>query len=143
FPNDLTAAAVDLLGRQRARAIAPIRSLMAAGDTVGYGTDWDNIPDPNPWPALQAMITRQIPSDAGRGYLARSEAVDRITGLEILTFNGAYGVGLEKRTGSIETGKDADLIVLNQDLLKVPVGDIHKTKVLRTVLRGKTVFVQE
>ncbi|WNG40671.1 amidohydrolase family protein [Archangium violaceum] len=143
FPNDLTADTVGLIGRQRVRAIAPIRSLLAAGETVGYGSDWDNIPEPNPWLALQVMITRQNPSAPDRGFLARSEAVDLITGLEILTINGAYGLGLENRTGSIEIGKDADLIVLNQDLLKVPVGDIHKTRVLRTVLRGKTVFVQE
>lgn len=143
YPNDLMAGLVGLLGRQRVRAIAPIRSLIAAGETVGYGSDWDNIPDPNPWLALQLMITRQDPANPDRGFLARSEAVDLITGLEILTINSAYGLGLESRTGSIETGKDADLIVLNQDLFKVSVGDIHKTKVLRTVLRGKTVFAQE
>ncbi len=143
FPNELTAGAVALLGRQRTRAIAPIRSLLAAGDTVGYGSDWDNIPEPNPWLALQAMITRQHPAAPDRGWLARAEAVDLVTGLEILTINGAYGLGQERRTGSIEVGKEADLIVLNQDLFKVPASAIHKTQVLRTVLRGKSVFVRE
>lgn len=141
FPNDLMDATVLLLGRQRTRSVGPIRSLIAAGDTVGYGSDWDNIPEPNPWLALQAMVTRQNPSAPERGYLARAEAIDIITGLEVLTINGAYGLGLEDRTGSIEVGKDADLIILNQDVLKVSPGDIHKTRVLRTILRGKTIFV--
>jgi predicted amidohydrolase YtcJ len=60
--------------------------------------------------------------------------------LEVLTINGAYGLGLDDCTGSIEVGKDADLIIVNQDLLKVDASDIHKTRVLRTVLKGKTVF---
>jgi len=143
FPNDLMDATVVLLGRQRTRAVGPIRSLIAAGDTVGYGSDWDNIPEPSPWLALQAMVTRQNPLAPERGYLARAEAIDIITGLEVLTINGAYGLGLEDRTGSIEVGKDADLIILNQDLLKVSPGDIHKTRVLRTILRGKTIFAAD
>jgi len=141
FPNELTSAAVPLLGRHRTRTIAPIRSLTSAGETVSYGSDWDNIPEPNPWLALQAMITRQHPAAPHLGYLARSEAVDLITGLEILTINGAYGLGLEDRAGSIEVGKDADLIILSQNLFAVAPQRIHRTRVLRTVLQGKTVFV--
>jgi predicted amidohydrolase YtcJ len=134
------AATVRLLGRQRTRAVSPIHSLIAAGDSVGYGSDWDNVPEPNPWRALQLMVTRQDPANPDAGYLARAEAVDVMTGLEILTISGAYGLGLEDSTGSIEVGKDADLIVLNQDVLRAPASEIHKTKVLRTILMGRTIF---
>jgi predicted amidohydrolase YtcJ len=58
----------------------------------------------------------------------------------MMTYSGAYGMGLEKVTGSIEPGKCADFIVLNQNILEVPVEKIHKTKVLKTVLRGHTVY---
>jgi len=143
FPNELMAGAVPLLGRTRVRAIAPIRSLLAAGDIVAYGSDWDNIPEPDPWFALQAMITRQHPFAPDRGFVARTEAIDLVTGLEILTIHGAHAVGQEKRTGSIEVGKEADLIVLDQDLFKVPANQIVKTRVMRTVLRGKTVFARD
>ena len=47
----------------------------------------------------------------------------------------------ENETGTIEPGKSADFIVINQNLLKIPPQDIHKTKVLRTILRGHTVYV--
>jgi len=46
----------------------------------------------------------------------------------------------EDVTGSIETGKSADFIIINQNVLEVPDTDISKTKVLKTVLQGKTVF---
>ena len=49
-------------------------------------------------------------------------------------------LGRAAEFGSIEVGKSADFIVIDQNLLKVPVTDIHKTKVLRTVLQGKTVW---
>ncbi len=139
FPNDLLAGAVQLIGRKRVREVAPIRSLIEAGDTVSYGSDWDNIPEPNPWLALQAMISRQNPWAPDRGFVARSEAIDRITGLEILTINGAYGLGIDARTGSIEPGKDADLIVLDRNLMTIPVEQIHQAQVVQTLLRGRIV----
>lgn len=142
FPNDLMASTEGVLGRKRLRETSPIRSLLDAGDVVAYGSDWDNIPEPDPWLALQALVTRQNPAAPDRGYIGRGEAVDLINGLEILTINGAFGLGLEKRTGSIEVGKDADLIVLDQNLFTVPPDRIRHTKVLHTILRGKSVFVR-
>jgi hypothetical protein len=49
-------------------------------------------------------------------------------------------MGAEDETGSIEVGKSADFIVINQNILQVAPQEIHKTKVLRTVLRGHTVY---
>jgi predicted amidohydrolase YtcJ len=49
---------------------------------------------------------------------------------------------LEKVTGSIEVGKDADMIVLKHNLFKIPVEKIINTKVERTVLKGKTVYLR-
>ena len=46
---------------------------------------------------------------------------------------------LEDETGTIEPGKSADFIVINQNILEIPVENIHKTKVLKTVLQGHTV----
>ncbi len=46
----------------------------------------------------------------------------------------------EDETGTIEPGKSADFIVINQNILDIPVENIHKTKVLKTVLQGHTVY---
>lgn len=72
--------------------------------------------------------------------LGPAQRVDLETALEIVTINGAHTMELEKVTGSIEVGKDADMIVLNRNLFKIPIEKIHETKVLRTVLKGKTVY---
>jgi len=52
----------------------------------------------------------------------------------------AYELYQEDSTGSIQLGKYADFIVLNQNLLDIPVRNIHETKVLKTVLAGEIVF---
>jgi predicted amidohydrolase YtcJ len=49
----------------------------------------------------------------------------------------------EDETGSIEVGKSADFIIIDQNLLEISPQEIHKTKVLRTVLRGHTVYKSE
>jgi predicted amidohydrolase YtcJ len=73
--------------------------------------------------------------------LAPEEGTDLITQLKALTIWGAYYVLREDRLGSLEKGKLADFVVLDQDLLSVPRDDIPQVKVLMTVVGGKTVHL--
>ena len=57
-----------------------------------------------------------------------------------MTLDSAYLMNIEKEVGSIEVGKWADMIVLSQNLFKVPVEQIDSTKVLLTVFNGKAVY---
>ena len=56
------------------------------------------------------------------------------------TCNGAYANFLENETGSIEIGKQADIVVLDQNLFEIPPAEIAKTKVVLTLVAGKEVF---
>jgi predicted amidohydrolase YtcJ len=56
------------------------------------------------------------------------------------TINGAYANFLENETGSIEVGKQADLIVLDRNLFEIPAEEIAKTNVLLSLVDGKEVF---
>jgi len=111
-----------------------------AGAVVSYGSDWDNIPEPDPWFAMEGMVTRQYPGRPELGRLNPDERLDVETVIEIFTRNGIMAMEKEDEAGTIEAGKSADFIVINQNILEVPVEKIHQTKVLRTVLRGKTVY---
>jgi predicted amidohydrolase YtcJ len=86
------------------------------------------------------MITRQYPGKPEYGQLNPDERVDVETAIEIFTRNGAMALEKEDETGTIETGKSADFIVINQNLLEIPPRKIHETKVLQTVLKGHTVY---
>jgi hypothetical protein len=104
------------------------------------GQTWDNVPEPNPWEGVQTLVTRSNPQKLDLGVLGPDQRVDLETALEIVTINGAHAMELEKVTGSIEVGKDADMIVLKKNLFKIPVEKIIDTKVERTVLKGQTVY---
>jgi predicted amidohydrolase YtcJ len=73
--------------------------------------------------------------------LAPEEGTDLLTQLKALTIWGAYYVLREDRLGSLQPGKLADFVVLDRDLLNIPVDDIPNTKVLMTVIGGKTVHL--
>jgi predicted amidohydrolase YtcJ len=114
--------------------------MTAAGAVVTYGSDWDNVPEPNPWLGLEGMVTRGYPGHPEYGYWPERERIDVETAIQIFTRNGAVALEREDEIGTIEPGKSADFIVLNQNLLEIPPTNIHQTKVLKTVLRGHTVY---
>ena len=59
--------------------------------------------------------------------------------IENYTLNAAYASHLDDRSGSLLVGKSADLVVLDQDLFKIPPERIAKTKVLLTLFAGEAV----
>jgi predicted amidohydrolase YtcJ len=132
---------IKIIGRDRLDlTMTPLRTIIDAGAVVTYGSDWDNIPQPDPWFALEGMVTRMYPGKPQFGRLNPDERVDVETAIEIFTRNGAMAMETENETGTIEPGKDADFIVVNQNLLEIPPQKIHQTKVLMTVLKGHTVY---
>jgi hypothetical protein len=132
---------IKIIGRDRFDlTFTPIKSMVDAGAVVTYGSDWDNVPEPDPWFALEGIITRQYPGKPEYGQLNPDERLDVETAIEIFTRNGAVALEKEDETGTIEPGKSADFIVINQNLLEIPPQKIHDTKVLQTVLQGKTVY---
>jgi predicted amidohydrolase YtcJ len=134
----------NLIGHDRFDlTFTPLKTIIDAGAVVTYGSDWDNIPEPDPWFAMEGMITRQYPGHPEYGQLNPDERIDVHTAIQIFTRNGVMAMEKEDETGTIEPGKSADFIVINQNILEVPVEKIHETKVLRTVLRGHTVYEAE
>jgi hypothetical protein len=129
-----------IIGRDRFdQMMTPLKSMLDAGAVVAYGSDWDNVPEPNPWLGIEGMVTRQYPGHPEYGQWRKDEQIDIETAIEVFTRNGAIAMEKEDETGTIEAGKSADFIVLNQNILDIPPSKIHETKVLKTVLRGHTV----
>jgi predicted amidohydrolase YtcJ len=57
--------------------------------------------------------------------------------------NSSYELHQDELTGSLETGKLADLIVLDRNVLAVPAEEIAQVKVLQTVVGGRVVYQAE
>jgi len=116
--------------------------LLDAGARIAYGSDWPVDPL-DEWFALKVGVTRTAAPDAGAEYAGRLGDVPgmpRAAALRAITLNAAYTLRQEKLTGSLETGKLADLIVLDRNFFTIPAEDIANIKVLQTVVGGKVVY---
>src|SRR2546421_11563122 len=77
------------------------------------------------------------------GALHPEEALTREQAIRFYTVNNAYLLFREKEIGSLETGKLADFIVLDTDLMTCAVDAIPRVQVLRTYLGGKLVYARD
>jgi len=90
---------------------------------------------------MQVLITRE--GTLGGKYAGPLGTVPLVPVKEAIrafTINGAYALHGERDFGSLEKGKLADLIVIDQNLLQIPADRITDTKVLLTMVGGKTVY---
>jgi hypothetical protein len=97
------------------------------------------VPSVNPWLAFETLVTRQVPGAMGEPMNA-GQSITREQALIIMTRNGAIQMGRLDRGGTIEVGKYADMIIVDRNPLTAPVGELHKTKVLKTYIRGEQVY---
>lgn len=128
-----------VLGPKRSRWLYPIGSMVRTGAVVVGGSDW-HVTSMNPLDAIQVAITRRGLTEVPGTAWIPEEVIDLPTTLAAYTINGAYGLFQENETGSVEVGKAADLVVVDRNLFEIPAHEIHKAKVLLTLLEGKEVY---
>ena len=92
-----------------------------------------------PFARLESAITRVAPA-GGTEPVAPHEAIDLPTAIKAMTLDSAYLMNSEESVGSIEVGKRADMIVLDQNLFDIPEPSIDSSKVLTTIFDGKVVY---
>lgn len=131
-----------VLGPQRSRWLYPIASVAKTGATLAGGSDW-SVSSMNPLDAIQVAITRRGLEDTTAKVWIEEEIVDLPTMLAAYTINGAFVNHQEKETGSLEVGKAADVIVLDRNLFQISPHEIHRVKVLWTLLEGREVYREE
>jgi predicted amidohydrolase YtcJ len=120
----------------------PVKRLQSAGAVLAAGSDAPvDTRDPRPFMNIQQAVTR---ADEMGQVANAADRVDVRTILDAYTINGARLFGHEAITGSLETGKAADLVVIDQDLLALEAAgradDIGDTEVLLTLFNGQVVF---
>jgi predicted amidohydrolase YtcJ len=141
FPTVFLEGHKAAMGEERAQRFWPNRDLHTAGALMAGGSDWPVIPNPDPWHGIEGMVTRRNPAGDFPGVaLWPEQALDLETVLGIYTINAARAAGLGQVTGSIEIGKSADLIVLDQALFDIPAERLAKTRVEMTFFEGRKVY---
>ncbi len=101
------------IGAERMGRQYPARSLIAAGADVAGGSDWD-VSSFNPFEAIATAMSRKNPKEPERPPLVATEAVTLDQMLAAYTLNSARMIGRDREIGSLESGKQADFIVLDR-----------------------------
>ncbi|KAI5898555.1 uncharacterized protein SCHCODRAFT_02612450 [Schizophyllum commune H4-8] len=134
--------AQDRLGPKRVEGLYAFRKIMDAGSRITLGSD-SPVETMNPIAGIYAAITRLTADGRSphgpEGWFPK-QRLTRLEALRGYTIDAAYAAFTEDRLGSLERGKRADYVVLSQDVMKVPVEDMLKTKVLATAIDGKVVY---
>jgi predicted amidohydrolase YtcJ len=128
------------LGAERSKWLYPFGALHRAGAVLAGGSDW-SVSSVNPLEAIQVAVTRKAPgAPADAPAWLPDQVLDLPAALAAYTNGGSFVTFEEKDSGSIEVGKLADLIVLDQNLFKIPASQIHQARVLWTIFEGREVY---
>jgi predicted amidohydrolase YtcJ len=122
-----------LIGPERIRHYDPCRSALAAGLRISLHSDYSVTPL-EPLQAVETAVTRAM--DEGGEALNPSEGLTVAQALKAVTLDAAWQVGADDITGSIESGKYADLVVLAEDPFRVRPNEIANIPVRDTWLAG-------
>ncbi|MBA3706975.1 MAG: amidohydrolase family protein, partial [Bacteroidetes bacterium] len=131
--------AKDRLGADRVKGAYAYNDLLKAAGTIPLGTDFpvENI---NPFYTFYAAVARKDLKGFPEGGFQMENALSRENTLRGMTIWGAYANFEEKEKGSIENGKFADFIILENDIMKVDINKVPTTKVVKTFVNGECVY---
>lgn len=126
------------IGLERAQYEWPIKSLLKNNAPLCFGSDYP-IFDLNPMHGLYAAVTRCLEDGTPTGANPQ-EKISLQEALVAYTAGSAESLGRKEELGTLEAGKKADVIVLDRNLFELHPKEYLKTKVILTIMDGKTVF---
>ncbi|HEV7443827.1 MAG TPA: amidohydrolase family protein [Steroidobacteraceae bacterium] len=132
--------AIQRVGAERLKGTYAFKSLFDANARVCFGSDWPVAPFA-PLTGIAAAVLRQTIDGANPGGWMPEQRVTVEQSLIAYTVNNAYAGFQENRLGRLAPGYLADLVVLDQDLLKVDPQRITDIRVLRTIVAGRERFI--
>ncbi|BCI53954.1 amidohydrolase [Mycolicibacterium litorale] len=148
FSANWMSADPDTIENMGARYGSPRKDLMyrpqavlKSGGRISLGTDWPAsgyFSTYKPLDSIQVGVTRRLIGEPDAPVLAPADQTLSVAeAVHANTLGAAYQIRLDDRVGSVEVGKRADLIVLDQDIFEVDPNDIHRTNVVMTMMNGR------
>lgn len=130
------------IGAERIETTYAFRSLLDAGASLAFGSDWTVAPL-DVRLGIHAALTRQTIDGANPGGWVPKEKISLEEALTAYTSGSARAGFMEGKVGTLEEGKYADLAVLSQNLFQVDPADIPGVEVEMTLVEGEIVFRKE
>jgi len=134
--------AADRLGNERVKNAYAYKKLLQQNGLIALGTDFP-IESINPLLTFYAAVERKDVKGYPENGFQKENGLTREESLKGMTIWAAIANFEETEKGSLEVGKSADFVMLNQDIMTVDEKAILTTKVLLTFINGEKVFSAE
>lgn len=131
--------AEDRLGKQRLKNSYALKKLLQKAGKIALGTDFP-VEKPNPFLTFYAATARKDLAGLPEGGFQAENALSRKETLKGMTIWAAYANFEENEKGSLEVGKFADFIILDQDIMEISLEEVPQTKVLATYIGAEKVY---
>lgn len=119
----------------------PTRDVMESGALITGGSDWPAAAaDMNPWPAIEALVTRRNPITHGEASFWPEQAVNLDQALTLWTRDAAFVLGLADIAGAIEPGLSADFLILPSDPHAIAIESVSEVLPTETWFAGRRVW---
>jgi predicted amidohydrolase YtcJ len=130
------------LGPERSKGAYAWNAMQKLGVHLAFGTDYPVEPI-NPMLNLYACITRELPEGGPKGGWEAQQKISIEDCIHDYTVASAYAQFEEQRKGQIAAGKLADIVVLSDDVTRIPPPAILKTRALITIAGGRVVYEEK
>jgi hypothetical protein len=127
------------IGPERCRTTYAFKSLLDHGAVLALGSDWPVAPL-DPLAGIHAAVTRQTTDGKNHQGWRPEQKISVEDAIKGFTWNGAYATFAEGSKGSLEKGKLADIVVLDQNLFKIDPAKIKDAHVTMTIAGGRIVY---
>ena len=128
-----------VIGPERSKTTYAFRSLLDAGATLAFGSDWFVAP-PTPLEGIYAAATRRTIDDRNPNGWVPEQKISVAEALRAYTRGGAYASFDEKEKGTITPGALADFAVIDRDLTQTAPEAIRDARVTLTAVGGRVVY---
>jgi predicted amidohydrolase YtcJ len=130
--------AEDRLGKERVKTAYAFKDLLKQNGIIANGSDFP-VEFVNPIYGFHSAFARQDAKNWPKLGFQMENALSRVEALKAMTIWAAYANFEEKEKGSIEKGKWADFVILENDIMKIEPSQVRETKVLATYVDGEKV----
>ena len=127
------------IGPERIKNMYAFRSLLDRKAHLAFGSDWPVAPM-DPLLGIYAAVTRRTLDGKHPGGWVPEQKISVEEALRAYTSGDAYGVFAERTRGRLAPGYKADLVLLDQDLMRIAPEAIERVAVRATVVGGRVVY---
>ncbi|MGK2935977.1 MAG: amidohydrolase [Gemmatimonadaceae bacterium] len=128
-----------VIGAERSRTTYAFKSLLDAGASLAFGSDWYVAP-PTPLEGIYGAVTRRTLDNRNPGGWVPEQKITVEDALRAYTTGSAYAEFAEGSKGALSPGRLADIVLIDRDITRIAPESIREARVMLTVVGGRVVF---